>query len=223
MRRKFTKQEIRRFLLIAGIAWTFVILACACGDIDTLFTTAQAVVAGIGVVVAAVGALIPAPVAAAINEGITLVTNALAALKQAYDDYKSQPSSKDKFALVQNAVLAVQQNLARLLAAAKIENTQLQAWITRAVNAVSAALEAVSKDIIPVVTKSLEANAMSGNELDAVASVLNASAKSAAEALRSGYLESLNDLVGLPNEAQARAEDDFEKRTGRHIGPIRGI
>lgn len=213
MKTKF-EVKVSRFLILFGIIWTVCVLCAACGDVDTLFTTAQAVVAGIGVVLAALGAVIPAPIAAAITAALTLVKDALGALKTAYDDYKAEPASATLLGKVENGFSAVQQALNQLLSAARIENATLRAWITKVVTAVGDALKAVSADILPIVK-----TAVSEGHVDAArVAQISASAKEINAALKASYEISLGDL---PSDVSGKAMEDFKSRTRRrHVGPI---
>lgn len=213
VRQFVTQPQVARFLILFGVLWTTLALCTGCANVDSLFTTAEAVAAGIGVVLSALGAIIPAPIANAINEGITIVSNALAALKQAYDNYKAEPTNKTLLGEVENAVNAVKQALPALIAAAEVDNPTLKAWITNVVNAVSNAIQAVMTDIVPKIQMAVDA----GQVDSATVSDVNTRAKVINEELKAAYKASLNTL---PGDAAQAAEDDFNHRTHRHLGPI---
>lgn len=214
MKKKVTvsPETVKTVCTVAGLCLFLCVVAAGCAaSVDTLFTTAEAIVAGIGVVLTALGAIIPAPVAAEINKGIEIVSNTLAALKQAYDNYKNEPANKTLLGEVQNAIAAAQQSLTQFLAAVHIDNVTLQGWIVKVVSAVGAALDAVAKDIVPIVTQAIDADSLNASTV----SQISASAEEITAWLEASYDASLGDLPA--NAAQA-AHDDFQKRTHKRFG-----
>jgi hypothetical protein len=210
--------RVRTFCFLAALAcFVMPLMACGVAAIDTTFTTVIAVMEGIGIVLATIGTLLLPAESAAIQAAVTLAVNAVQALKSAVDAYETNKTGSGLEAAINAALASVKTNLASLLAAAKIENPTLQAWITNVVNLISNVVTEVETDIIPNLA-TMKAEYEAGNT--APVEALNVKFKAIAAKLKAD-----NDVLiansGLPPAAIAAATKHVHDRLARHIGPVR--
>jgi hypothetical protein len=211
---KVSPEKVRRFLILFGLAWTACLVLTGCASVDALFTTAEAIVSGIGLVIVALGAVVPAPIAAAINAAVEIAGNALAAVKTAYDNYKADPTNGSLLTDVENALASAKGSLPGLLSSlGTYVNSTLSTWIQNLVNALTDAFDAVAQDIQPAATKFVSEGSISKAEVSAV----NQRAQEINNALKSAYEAS---LTAFPQDVQQKALSDFKHKTERYVGPI---
>jgi len=209
-----TTSQVRRVMIVIGLVWAGCILLTGCANVDALFTTAEAIVSGIGLVVAALGAVVPAPIATVINAAVEISGNALAAVKTAYDNYKADPTNGTLLADVENALAAAKGSLPGLLSSlGTYVNSTLSAWITNLVNALTAAFDAVAADITPAAASFVKSGAVQKADVDKA----NNAAKAITDKLKATYEAS---LTTLPENVKAAALKDFKHKTEHYIGPI---
>jgi hypothetical protein len=211
---KVTSLQVRRILIVLGLVWAGCLLLTGCANVDALFTTAEAIVSGIGLVVVALGAVVPAPIAAAINAAVEIAGNALNAVKTAYDNYKADPTNGSLLTDVENALAAAKGSLPGLLSSlGTYVNSTLSAWITNLVNALTAAFDAVAQDIMPTASAFVKEGTVEAVKVQTA----NNAAKAITDKLKADYEVSLKVL---PADVQDKALKDFKHKTERYVGPL---
>ena len=210
--------RLMTFCFLGSIV-SFCLLLCACGiaSVDATFTAAEAIMAGVGVVLATVGTLLSPVESAAIQAAVGIVSGAIAALKTGVDNFEADKTGTGLEADINAALAALKQSLPQLVAAAQIKNPTLQAWITSVTNLIGTVVTEVETDIVPQLS-AVKAAYLAGDS--APAEKLGDQFKTVVTKLKADYEASLQSS-GLPAEAIAAAKTDFEHKNARHIGPIR--
>jgi len=202
--------------LLCSISLTLCMYA-SCTSFDTLATTILAILGGVNIVLASIGAVIAAPEVTAIEAGVTIAENAVNALKTTVDNYEANKTGTGLVADIQSAVAAVQASLSGLLAAAQIKNTTLQNWIAKIVALIGTVVQEVVTDIIPNLAAARDAH-LSGN--DAPALSLDQKVKDLAVKLRAEHEAALAES-DLPDMTKAAVKTHVDHALAHHIGPIR--
>ncbi|MGH9328697.1 MAG: hypothetical protein ACRD2B_18670 [Terriglobia bacterium] len=186
-----------------------------CTSVDSLFTTVEAALQGVDVVLEGIGAAIPNPTVVAVEGAVMIAINGLAELKSLYDTYEADNTDTGIVGDIQAAVASAQTNLQGVLTAAHIDNATVQAWVTKVVNMTGTALEDVVKDVLPVVSEVRAAGSVSLTQ----AKVINAGMKQ----LKANFVSSWDAALensGLDSVAPGvvkAAHDNFHHTIAPHI------
>ena len=207
---------LSRIMILVGILWTLVVFANACGDTNTAFSILQAALAGVGIVVTGLGALISPGEATLINGTIATISALVTTAQTAWDTYESDPSAAGALAALQAASTNFQAQIPNLLSGLNITNPTLKAWITTLVGLVGKLASAIAVDITPKLTAAHQAH-VAGN--DEPMKALHAKFKESIKAFVVAHNAAL-DASGLPPAVIKAVHDKFKHATGSYIGPI---
>lgn len=138
----------------------FSVLFCvACAHTDSLFTAVQAALAGVGIVITGLGALLPASEASLVEGVVAAVGDGVSAIQAAWDAYEANPSGVGLLAALQAAVTDLQGKIPGLLSGLNITNPTLLAWINTLVGLVGKLLSSIAADILPKLADAAAAHA----------------------------------------------------------------
>ena len=177
------KRQLYTLLMLVSILLC-VLCFSSCGGFDGLCTTILAVLGSISVALTAAAALLTPAEEAAGQEAITLAEDGINAVKSTYDTYEKDKTNTGLLAAFEVAISAFKANLAALLTAIAIKNTQLQGLITTLVNLLANLIDAVIANVIPAVPAAMKA-AVSGDT--GPAETLDQKLKALAKKLRSDH------------------------------------
>lgn len=208
-------RKLGRILIIAGILWTFVAFAVGCG-IDDVFNAATGALIAIGPILALVGTLLAPGEAALITAAVGELTNVIAALKTAVDEYLADTTDTTLLAKVEEALTVAQNAVPAFLSALNITNPTIKAWITAVVAAVNDVIVTVASDILPKTKAELEANGSIGEDFKAA---MEQKSKDMLTAFV-GKVDAATADSDLPEDAKAKFHGEFHRHVGPHIGPI---
>jgi hypothetical protein len=185
----------------------FMVLFCtACGSADTLFTVIQAALAGVGIVLTGLGALISPSEAAAVEGIVTAIGDGVASVQAAFDAYEANPSGVGLLAALQAAVTSLQGSIPGILAGLNITNPTLAAWVTTLIGLVGKLAASIASAILPKLASATEAH-KAGNS--APLKALEAEFKT----LTAGFIAAHNaalDASGLPPAVIANVHKHFK-------------
>ena len=208
------RRNLSRILILAGILWTFTVIATACG-IDDVFNAVSGALVAIGPILALVGKLLAPGEAALITTAIGELSSVIADLKTAVDAYLADTTDTTLLSKVEEVLTLAQGSVSKFLSDLNITNPIIQGWVKAVVAAANEVIVDIATDILGQTKAELSKGALSAT----FKAKMEAQSKDILMAFV-GKVDAATALSGLPEDAKAKFHGAFHKHVGPHIGPL---
>jgi hypothetical protein len=207
--------KLNRILFLASILLCVLCFA-GCGSFDSLCLTMLAVLGSISVALTAAAVLLTPAEEAAGQAAIALAEDGVNIVKSTYDAYEKDKTNTGLLATFEAALAALKANIAGILTAIAIKNTQLQTLITTLVNLLANLIPSAASAVKSYLVDAVIADAGDTGPAKALDNKL----KALAQKLRYDH-DAAVDASGVDPALIAQIHKTFNDRMARHVGPFR--
>jgi hypothetical protein len=209
------RRSLSRILILAGILWTFTVIATACG-IDDVFNAVSGALVAIGPILALVGTLLAPGEAALITTAVGELSSVIGVLKTAVDTWLADTENASFLTKVEDALTVAQNTVSLFLSSLNVTNPVIQAWMKAVVAAANEVITDIANDILKQTKAEVANGAAMSEEFKAK---MEAQSKDILTAFV-GKVDAATAQSGLPENAKAKFHGAFHRHVGPHVGPI---
>lgn len=127
-----------------------------CKSADAIFNSLEAGLQGVQIVLGDVGTVIPVPVVSAITGAVGVALVGVTEVQKLYDTFEQDDTSATIVGDIKAAVATLQANIAGIETAAHIDNSTLQAWVSKIVGLAGTVVTDVIENVLPAAQQAYE-------------------------------------------------------------------